>query len=85
MPVPRRDSHTLNTPPPPPPPPPHSPDLNTIENAWTLLRRDLAKLEDRPKTEDALFVEAQRLWMALDQEKLNKIGGQYGRKSADGY
>ena len=60
--------------------PPYSPDLNPIEYAWSLLKRELATLDNRPRTEDALSAEAQRIWTALDQDKLdNMVDSMEGR------
>ena len=53
--------------------PTYSPDLNPIGNAWALLKRELAKLEKRPTTPDALFEEAQQMWMEHDQDKLDRM------------
>ena len=53
--------------------PPYSPDLNPIENAWSILKRELAKLHTRPTTPDGLFEEAQHIWMGINQDVLNKM------------
>ena len=53
--------------------PPYSPDLNPIETAWALLKRELAKVAPRPTTPDSLFAEAQRIRMAIDQDKLDRM------------
>ena len=53
--------------------PPYSPDLNPIENAWSILKRELAKLERRPLTPNGLFEEAQRIWMEIAQKTLDKM------------
>ena len=60
--------------------PPYSPDLNPIENAWSLLKRELATLDNPRRTEDALLAEAQRIWTAVDQDKLdNMVDSMEGR------
>ena len=52
---------------------PYSPDLNPIEKGWSLPKRELATLDNRPRTEDALLAEAQLIWTAVDQDELDNM------------
>lgn len=51
--------------------PPNSPDLNPIENVWSLLKRRLQKIEDLPTNKDALWEVVQREWEAIPQEAID--------------
>jgi hypothetical protein len=57
--------------------PAYSPDLNLIENLWSLMKReiyrlapDLANAADTNKILDRLIVVAQEAWHAIDMEIL---------------
>ena len=59
--------------------PPYSPELNPIENAWSLLKRKLAAVIPRPTTPDSLFREARRIWHTIPQQDfdhmIDSLGG----------
>ena len=67
--------------------PPYSPDLNPIENAWSLLKRKLAAVIPRPTTPDSLFLEAQRIWHTIPQQHfdhmVDSMGGRCQRLVQD--
>ncbi|KAE8217635.1 hypothetical protein CF326_g9381 [Tilletia indica] len=48
--------------------PPNSPDLNVIENAWAVLKNELAMLSRRPTNPDALFEAAAQIWENISGE-----------------
>ena len=47
------------------------PDLNPIENVWSLLKRRLAELPRKPTNKAKLFTVLQRLWGAIGQDKID--------------
>ena len=49
--------------------PPYSPDLNPIENVWSIIAQELN--EKNIQTQAGLFEEIEKAWERLDQ---NKIG-----------
>ena len=55
--------------------PPNSPDLNPIENTWSLHKkarqRRLARLERRPHSADELFQAAKEEWELIPQETID--------------
>ena len=53
--------------------PPSSPDLNPIENCWSLLKTMIGDLPRRPTTPDTLFQVASRLWHEIPQEKIDNM------------
>lgn len=55
--------------------PPYSPDLNPIENVWSLLKLEVRKLNPEPKSEKDLWESVQTVW--------NRFGYEYFRKLVD--
>ena len=53
--------------------PPYSPDLNPIENTWSLLKRKLAAFIPRPTNPDSPFLEAQRIWRTIPQQDFDHM------------
>ena len=60
--------------------PPYSPDLNPIENLWSIMKREIYKnhpeLEHAPDTQEtlmALVAAAQESWHNIDQEILSRL------------
>jgi hypothetical protein len=51
--------------------PPYSPDLNPIENIWSVLKRRLAQLPRKPTNKDELFTVLQQLWGDIGQDRIN--------------
>ncbi len=42
--------------------PGNSPDLNVIENAWSLLKTEIDSLKKPPKTQRALKIALNKIW-----------------------
>lgn len=60
--------------------PPHSPDLNPIENLWTLLKQKIYELRpgllhmrNNDEMKDLLVATAQEAWNILDWKHLEKL------------
>ena len=51
--------------------PPSSPDLNPIENVWSMLKRALGRLPRRPNTLQELFIAAKASWNDIPQEDID--------------
>lgn len=53
--------------------PGNSPDLNTIENIWSVLRREVYNQEDFCRTKIQVEEAAKKQWDAIPQEAINKV------------
>ena len=53
--------------------PPSSPDLNSIENAWHLLKTKVFQLPTRATNLDMLWEPVQAWWADIDQGYINKL------------
>ena len=66
---------------------PHSPDMNPIENVWTLWKARMRKIfwdpDNRPHGRDEIIEVAQRVWEELPWGRISKwIDGMPGRVAA---
>ena len=52
-----------------------SPDMNPIENAWAILKRNLRKQSTYPTTKDALFQRLSDVWDSLPNKYFEKLIG----------
>jgi hypothetical protein len=53
--------------------PPNSPDLNPIENVWSMLEDRLDKLRPRPKGHEPLWEAALKIWDEIDIGYINTL------------
>jgi transposase len=53
--------------------PPNSPDLNPIENLWSILKRTIAKLDHKPTNTEQLFIELETAWWNIPQGYIDKM------------
>ena len=53
--------------------PPSSPDLNPIENLWSLLKTKLSLLPTRANNLDMLWEQIQACWAGIDQQFINRL------------
>lgn len=53
--------------------PPSSPDLNPIENLWSILKRRVAGLALKPTNLEELFIELETAWWNIPQEYIDNI------------
>ncbi|EIW66843.1 hypothetical protein TREMEDRAFT_34745, partial [Tremella mesenterica DSM 1558] len=51
--------------------PPSSPDLNPIENCWSIVKHQLVTLPDPLPNIDDLFKVASKLWLEIPQKKID--------------
>ena len=53
--------------------PPCSPDLNLIENIWSILKRRLAELPTQATTREQLVRQVKKLWRKFDVKDLEPL------------
>lgn len=53
--------------------PPSSPDLNPIENVWSLLKTKVSQLPTRATNLDMLWEQVQACWADIDQQYINNL------------
>lgn len=53
--------------------PPYSPDLNPIENMWTILKERLRRRRRMPSSEEELWMAIQEEWPAIPISTVNKV------------
>ena len=53
--------------------PAQSPDLNPIENLWSILKRRLYNYQTRPRNLDEQWERVQDVWNSISREQCNKL------------
>ncbi|KAG0973914.1 hypothetical protein G6F29_012547 [Rhizopus arrhizus] len=53
--------------------PPHSPDLNPIENLWSILKRPLLQYEKQPDGMLELWSRIENVWESITQKECQKL------------
>lgn len=64
-------------------PPPTSPDLNSIENCWVILKYHLCRLPPCPPSLEKLWGMVQRLWDEMDQDVIDNTIKDMPRRRED--
>ena len=58
--------------------PPNSPDLNPIENMWSILKRKIQWRDEMTETE--LFIESQRVWNNIPMKIVNNLVSSFPKR-----
>ncbi len=64
------------------PHPAHSPDLNPIENMWSIIKSNLRRRSRIPTSEDELWEAIQQEWEAIPISTINKLVNTMPRRIA---
>lgn len=60
--------------------PPQSPDLNPIENLWSIIKREMKRKLGPPTTKDELIEQVFNVWESMDQSICGKLLDEYEKR-----